>query len=99
MQASQLTGRWRIDPTDAKSLQMYGDVQIEFRPDGALIYTEHSARDKKSNVILLTYRLDGEWLITNQPSAPREERTKVESLSKDVLVLSYGEQRTKYLRV
>lgn len=69
-----LLGTWIRDPEDAESVRKFGNVKLHFTADGQLIYTildEH--KDQK---IFLTYRVENNVLITDQPSAPREERTK-----------------------
>ena len=70
-----LLGTWRTDPTDARSLADYGDVSMHFDETGALTYTVHG--DGVVQILNLTYRVDGTTMITNQPSKPREERTKL----------------------
>jgi len=72
--ATQLVGCWRTDPTDRWSLQAYGPTSLRFEEDGSLIYTVHLTR--KDQIIRLTYRVEGSYLVTNQPSSPREERAE-----------------------
>ena len=38
------------------------------------MYTVHLPT--KEQIMHLTYRVDGNWLVTNQPAAPREEKTQ-----------------------
>jgi hypothetical protein len=58
----------------------------EFFADGRLEYT---IPDESSDAkILLTYRIDGAEIVTNQPSAPAQERTGF-VISDDSLRLSY----------
>ena len=40
---------------------------------------------------MLTYKVDGDQLITDQPSHPREERTKVEFQGKDLILDFQGD--------
>jgi hypothetical protein len=70
---ARLLGLWRTDPTDSRSLQQYGDVSLRFYPGGRLVYTVHTA--DRQQIMYLTYRIEGNWLVTDQLSAPREERT------------------------
>jgi hypothetical protein len=70
----QLVGSWRTDPSDASSLREYGDVSLRFEKGGKLVYTVHLPN--REQIMHLTYRVDGNWLVTNQPSSPREERTE-----------------------
>jgi hypothetical protein len=69
-----LVGSWRTDPSDLRSLKAYGDVSLRFERNGKLTYTVH-LKDK-DQIIQLTYRVEGNCLMTDQPSAPREERVE-----------------------
>jgi hypothetical protein len=71
---AKLVGSWRTDPNDTWSLSEYGDVSLRFEKKGKLVYTVHMG--EKEQVIHLTYRADGPWLVTNQPSCPQEERSE-----------------------
>lgn len=69
-----LEGGWRSDPTDDRGLRAFGQVEMWFRTDGTLTYTVH--KTEKDEVSRLIYRVEGDVLVTDQPSAPREERTR-----------------------
>jgi len=69
-----LSGCWRTDPNDRWSLQEFGGVSLRFGEEGKLEYTIHLPDERQ--IMLLTYRLDGTCLVTDQPSSPREERTE-----------------------
>jgi len=71
---ARLAGSWRTDPTDLRSLQEYGNVTLEFEEEGRLAYTIHLP--KKKQIMHLTYRVEGSWLVTDQPSHPQEERSE-----------------------
>jgi hypothetical protein len=73
---ADLAGQWRVEPDDPR-LAEFGDHAMTFTADGELIYSS-IAEGMTTSRILLTYRLDGGTIVTNQPSAPREERTKFE---------------------
>lgn len=81
-----LVGAWILDRSDTQALAALGDVMLEFDSLGGLV---HTVRGKgKDQVILLRYRVDRATIITDQPSAPKPERTKF-SISKDgVLTLA-----------
>lgn len=49
-------------------------------------------------LFLMTYRIEGETLITNQPSHPREERTQFRITSDGRLILLYGDDHSVYVR-
>jgi hypothetical protein len=92
----QLAGRWVTDPTDQSSLQEYGQATLEFLPDGRLFYTIY--RDDKEEVMLLTYVIEGDILITDQPSSPRRRRTPFLLTPDGKLVLIYEGYQSFYLR-
>jgi hypothetical protein len=71
---SVLIGTWRTDPNDHWSLDAYGDVSLCFEKEGRLVYSIHLP-DRKQ-IMLLTYWIDGNCLVTDQPSSPRKERTE-----------------------
>ena len=70
-------------------------VEIDIRPDGTMDYT--TIEYDKRQIMKLTYRIDGDEIVSNQPSAPREERTKF-WFENDQLVLMFGGERTSYRR-
>ena len=60
------------DSGDVKSIQQFGNVKLHFTADGYLIYT--ILGKEKDQKAYLTYRIENNMLITDQPSSPREER-------------------------
>jgi hypothetical protein len=97
-EVAQLLGTWRTDPNDRWSLREYGEVSLRFEKDGALVYTVHLPN--KEQIMRLTYRLDGNMLVTDQPSSPREERTEFFFTSDGRLAVKNGESAppTFYVR-
>ncbi len=91
-----LIGTWVSDPADAEGSHEFGRATIEFEPDGQLTYTVHT--EGKDQKMFLTFRVDNGVLVTNQPSAPREERTAYTVTSDGKLVLWFGGQRSIYVR-
>lgn len=71
---AHLLGTWRTDPNDEWSRRTYGVVSLRFEADGTLVYAIHLP--SKDQLMHLRYRVDGDILVTDQPSAPREERTR-----------------------
>jgi hypothetical protein len=96
MGANGLIGTWVADVTDQVTRERCGDVTMSFEANGSLTYAVRT-QDKKE-IILLGYRVDGDQLITDQPSAPREERTQFAFTSDGRLELTYGEIRTYFVR-
>ncbi|HQR66341.1 MAG TPA: hypothetical protein PLB02_03005 [Thermoanaerobaculia bacterium] len=91
-----LLGRWRVDPTDHDAIEEYGDVSLEFRDDGQLVYVIHAG--EKAQLVYLNFRIEGGELVTNQPSAPNEERTSFDLRPDGRLILRFGRRESRYVR-
>jgi hypothetical protein len=92
---NNILGLWKSDPEDITTQELYGDIAMEFMDDGRLIYT--ITAEGKSELIFLTYSIVDNQLITNQPSAPRQEITFFELLG-DRLELTLDEIRSRFIR-
>ncbi len=91
-----ILGHWILDPEDMTSLEIYGNISIQFKANSELIYTIHS--DNRDQIILMTYEIKGGILITDQPSSPQKEQTKFNLVSKDRLELFFGGEKSSYIR-
>lgn len=91
-----LCGRWTTDPEDEVSLRESGQVSLVFDPDGKLTYIMHGGG--KEEIVNLIYRVEGEMIVTDQPSAPREERTRFTLTSEGKLILEFGGVESRYVR-
>lgn len=58
---------------------------MTFTTEGELIYSTLEMNVVTSR-ILLTYRVDGDSIVTDQPSAPNEQRTRIVQTEKGLLV-------------
>jgi hypothetical protein len=92
----RLLGKWRIDPTDEPSIQMYGDIEMDFDARGNLKYA--IASDAGQQVMLMTWRVEGNCIVTDQPSHLREERSLFELSPEGVLTVAFGGVSTRFLR-
>ena len=93
----RLVGAWVVDESDQHTLAELGDVLLQFDNNGGLTYVIRT--DGKQQVILMRYEVDGDVIVTDQPSAPRVERTLF-SLSDDGrLVLAFGGEPFTFRRV
>lgn len=93
-----LIGRWESDPVDFSGMGSYGKVTIEFAADGSLTYSVHE-RDR-DRVMILTFLLEEPgFIVTNQPSAPRPEKTAYEITADGKLILEFGGKRSRYVRI
>ena len=93
----QIIGKWRSDPAGAEAIAEYGDVSLDFSRNGALTYTIHT--EGKRQIMLLTYRIDGDVLVTDQSSNPKEERTRFRITSEGKLFLEHEHRPSTYVRV
>jgi len=93
---SELIGIWISDSDDVEGTREFGRATLDFQSDGRLTYTTHlPGKDQK---MFLTFRVDRGVLVTNQPSAPREDRTAYSFTADGKLVLWFGGQRSIYVR-
>lgn len=81
-----LIGRWTLFRAE-KPLDTDESIQMEFTKDGRLVYA--TGRKDGTHISNLVYKVSGDILITDQPSSPREERTKFWFDSEGNLVLEY----------
>ena len=92
---SPLLGCWHLTFADP-ALEMHEPVELEFKPSGELIYSVDAGGQWQ--VLRLTFRVEGEVLITDQPSNPREERTAFSLQDLYTLVLDYGGAKAIFAR-
>ena len=71
-------------------------VGMEFLDDGRLAYVVLTA-DGKRQTMRLSYRVEGNVLVTTQPSNPREERSEFQ-IEGNSLSISFGGQRSVFQR-
>jgi hypothetical protein len=90
--AARLVGVWAIDPTDAVGIKAFGRCSMEFKPNGQLVYSVPEGK------MLLTYRVEGDVLVTDQPSHPREERTRFSFAPDGALLLEMAGDRARFVR-
>jgi hypothetical protein len=91
-----LMGAWVSDPEDQEGVQEFGHATLEFEEDGQLTYTVHA--EGKDQKMFLVFRVEGDTLVTNQPSSPREEQTAYSFDPGGRLTLWFGGQRSVYVR-
>lgn len=91
----KLIGEWRLIRAEGE-MEPDENISMCFHDDGRLTYTHHL--EDKDQIILLTYHLDGDRIITDQPSNPRKETTKVSFDQKGYLDLDYTECKAWFER-
>jgi hypothetical protein len=70
-------------------------MALEFKPKGELACV--FLQGGRQQIIKLIYNVEGEYLITDQPSQPRLERNKLEFEDKD-LILEFQGVKTRLTR-
>ena len=50
------------------------EIRMAFHPDGRLTYSIHLK--EKVQIMKLVFRISGDTILSNQPSHPKEERTR-----------------------
>ena len=93
-----LIGTWVSDPEDQGGVQEFGHATLEFEEDGQLTYTVHAEGKDRKRILFSVFRVEGDTLVTNQPSSPREERTAYSFDPGGRLTLWFGGQRSVYVR-
>ena len=96
-QTNQLLGTWHSDPIDGAGTQAYGDVTLKFQEGGTLLYVVHES--DRDQIMRLTFRVEPGFIVTDQPSQPRVERTAYEFTADGKLILSFGGEKSRYVRV
>lgn len=92
---ASLLGVWSLVRSEDPEFEIPGAVQV-FHPGGRLQYLVPVAGGFQGAE--LTYRVEGDEIVTNQPSAPGEERTRFRFDNADTLCLDYAGRRTWYHR-
>ncbi len=69
---------------------------MEFLKDGKLIYSFQ--QENKTVIMNLVYKLDGNVIISDQPSSPREERTEFCFETDDILFLRFNDNQSWFRR-
>ena len=95
MTPDELLGRWRLTHASL-DLELEPNTEMVFHDDGRLIYSIPDA--VKTSVMRLTYRVEGDVIVSDQPSSPREERTRF-ALDGDRLTLDYDGSVAEFQRI
>ena len=83
----RLIGCWVSESNETSKEQMI------FTKNGKLIY--EITENEKVGTINMTYEIQDNFIITDQPSNPKIEKTKF-SIKEDLLILDYNGEITKF---
>ena len=90
----RLLGTWRLVKSDG-TIDAGNGVTLTFMANGRLLYVIH---EKQSDEIMnLSFTVEGDRIVTNQPSRPQTESTKF-SFDSDHLVLDYDGGKSWFAR-
>ena len=92
----RLLGTWQLVKSDG-SIDVGNGVTMTFTRDGKLTYVIH--QNASDQVMNLVFSVDGNRLLTNQPSSPQLESTTFAFDDEDHLVLDYGGGKSWFARV
>jgi hypothetical protein len=92
-----LVGLWEIDKADRQALAAVGDVVLDFGDDGVLVYAVRG--EDSAQIFDLRYHVEGNVVVTDQPSAPRVERTAFAFADDGSLTLAFGDVPCRFLRL
>ena len=91
-----LVGVWVREHTTQPSTPDFENVTTIFYEDGHSTDVFHYP--DKDQIMFLTYKIDGDYLITDQPSRPRIERTKAK-IENGKLILEYEGVVSRYRKL
>ena len=90
---NELVGCWHLLRTDAHP---YEPAEADFRDDGRLYYSVLSG--DRWQIMKLRYRIEGDTLVTDQPSAPREQRNRFALASDGTLTIELDGNKSVFKR-
>ena len=90
-----LVGTWKLVKAD-QDIDVEDGVEMVIDPDGRIVYVLH--RGTKKQIINLTFRLEKDLIISDQPSHPEEQATKV-TFDSGYLLFDYEDSKAWFERV
>jgi len=87
---SKLFGKWVLKAVDGARCERSNKETIKFKPNGILLYGFIS--EGKTQYAILTYDIQGDKIISDQPTAPRLEKSEYNLLDDNTLQLHYDNQ-------
>src|SRR5688500_14057129 len=88
-------GRWKLLKNEV-AMEIGDGVTMTFTEDGKLVYVIHQKDSKQ--IMSLVFRVDGDHLVTNQPSHKQEEKTRFAFDAEGNLVLDYEGNKSWFTR-
>jgi hypothetical protein len=91
--AAFLVGVWRLVRADDPAAEQ---SELDLGADGQMTYSIRVA--DRWQIMRLTYRIERDAIVSNQPSAPREELTAFAVTEDGLLLLYFGGKRSWFRR-
>lgn len=91
---NNLIGIWNSDENDETTQKTLGKVTMTFTGDGKLIYDIFEG-DKQQRMNMV-YKVQGDTIISDQPSHPQEQRTRYKVENGDKLILDFEGEKTVF---
>ncbi len=88
-----LVGCWQLIEAEG---QPYEPAEADFRDDGRLYYSVLSG--DRWGIMKLRYRIEGDTLVTDQPSSPRVERSRFVLAPDGSLTIEFGGNKSIFRR-
>ncbi len=88
-----LVGCWQLVPSSGEPAD---PAEADFRADGRLYYSVLAG--DRWQIMKLVFEVNGDALVTNQPSSPRKEETRFRLEEDGRLMLEFGGQKSWYRR-
>jgi len=92
----KLYGKWKLIRAEG-DLDLGKGVTMEFMRNGALDYCIDAGN--KIQIMKLNFRVEGNMIITEQPSAPSKQKTAFKFDEEGLLVLDYGTSKTWFAKL
>ncbi|MGC4022969.1 MAG: hypothetical protein QM734_14010 [Cyclobacteriaceae bacterium] len=93
----RLFGKWTTDKNDKLTVDFLGDVTMTFTPKGELIY--EIKEGERLQIINMTFWTEDNYIISDQPSHPKKEKTKYSFGTDEYLILEFQGQTAKLIKV
>ena len=93
---NELVGSWKLIEADP-SLDLGENDEMRISEDGDLFYAIDAG--SRWQIMNLTYKVESDFLITDQPSNPNVQRTKYYFEKGGILILDYEGALAKYQRI
>lgn len=96
MNREELVGRWRLAVDDLAARRRFGEHALELTALGELV--QSTVTPAGLTRVLLTWRLEGDVMVTDQPSRSKIERHVVSILPGGELMVGVGKLASRYMR-